>query len=161
MKDFKQPVIIFLFFLFANLPLYILLPKVHFIPAPFNFFGLVVILLGLIINLSADHLLRKNHSFQGESRHPKKLVFYGIYKFLRHPMYTGMVIVLIGFVLFFNSIALFILPFVFSMHIIFFTIPYEERQLMTLFPKEYPLYQKKTSFLSIIRTFFPYQKKGK
>jgi protein-S-isoprenylcysteine O-methyltransferase Ste14 len=161
MKKTNQSVPIFLFFLFANLPLYILLPKFHFIVVPYNLFGVVVVLAGLVLNLSADRVLRSILSSQEEAQAPKKIAISGIYRYFRHPMYSGMVIILIGVVLFFNSIFLFLLPLVFFAYLYFIIIPYEERMLIELFPNEYPLYQKKTCFLSTIRTFLRCQKKSK
>ena len=79
----------------------------HVLPAPPSFLvalGLVLFVLGWVIVASA---LRENAfavtviRFQGERRH--RLVSTGIYKVIRHPMYAGNPLVLVGMSLWLGS----------------------------------------------------------
>ncbi|MDD4028199.1 MAG: isoprenylcysteine carboxylmethyltransferase family protein [Caldisericia bacterium] len=161
MKAFLQPVFVFLFLLFATLPLYILLPKIHFMPLPYNLFGILIIITGLVLNLSADRMQKKNQHVEEPAKIPNKPITTGVYRFMRHPMYDGMELILIGIVLFFNSLLLFLLPLLFFIYIFIVVIPSEERELKKVFSNEYSLYQEATKKKFFFQKPTPYDKKPK
>jgi protein-S-isoprenylcysteine O-methyltransferase Ste14 len=77
-----------------------------------------------------------------------KLVTHGIYKYMRHPQYTGIFIMTVGFMIQWPTLVTLILwPFVIAMYIKLARI--EEHQVMEKFPEEYNEYQKHTPM------FFP------
>ncbi len=77
-----------------------------------------------------------------------KLVTHGIYKYIRHPQYTGIFIMTLGFMIQWPTLVTLILwPFVIAMYVKLARI--EEHQVMEKFPKEYSKYQKRTPM------FFP------
>ena len=70
------------------------------------------------------------------------LVTTGIYKFMRNPMYVGLLLVIIGWAVFLCSLwALLLGPYAFVLYISRFQILPEERALSTLFGAEFTAYQ--------------------
>ena len=72
---------------------------------------------------------------------PQKLVVVGLYQISRNPIYVGILIILMGEAVVFNSLALFAYAvFIFCLFHIFIVV-YEEPHLHKLFGKEYEKYQ--------------------
>lgn len=71
-----------------------------------------------------------------------ELVTTGPYRFVRHPIYTGMILALFGSALV-NGVVWFIVFVVFSVMFLW-RIPIEEGYMMRLFPDQYPEYKKRT-----------------
>ncbi len=69
-----------------------------------------------------------------------KLVRTGIYKYIRHPMYTSALLLILGWCAYFFSWISVILPFL-SLGFLMIKIRFEEKQLLKKFP-EYGEYQK-------------------
>ena len=75
--------------------------------------------------------------------HPKKLVVRGLYRYVRNPMYVGVLLVLIGEVLLLRSIVLiwYALAWLAIVHVNI--LVYEERYLQFRFGESYTEYRKK------------------
>ncbi len=74
----------------------------------------------------------------------KKLVTNGVYKITRNPMYLGLLLIIIGCVLFFGNIASFLGPIFFVWYITNYQIKPEERILSDKFGTDYAEYLNKT-----------------
>src|SRR5699024_7788257 len=103
--------------------------------------------------------LRKSLSLYPTPTPNAELITHGIYKFIRHPIYTGLLIFLLGISLFFAGISRFILLLI---TIVLFVrkANYEEERLIIKF-KDYKKYKEKTrqflpkiSLENIILTFY-------
>lgn len=133
---------------------YLLNPKViNFDCAPLsNMLGLLLLGIGMVIIAYAIFLLRESLSPFPSPRTDAKLIQTGLYKFIRHPIYTGILCVLLGYALYTCSWFKVIISF--SIYILFhFKAKYEEKKL-TIFFSEYANYQKTTGrFLPKISTF--------
>lgn len=71
------------------------------------------------------------------------LVTHGIYKYMRHPQYTGIFIMTLGFMIQWPTLVTLILwPFVIAMYVQLARI--EERQVMEKYPNKYSDYLKRT-----------------
>jgi protein-S-isoprenylcysteine O-methyltransferase Ste14 len=115
-------------------------------PAPlpfgiFRYFGLLPMLLGAAIYFRCAW----DFTFAGKGTPapidpPKELVVRGLYKYVRNPMYVGVLTLLIGEALFFASWQLFIYAAVIFLLFNLFVIFYEEPALRQKFGASYHRY---------------------
>ena len=108
-------------------------------------FALIIVLLGFAISLIALLHLNRNISPFPSPRHDGVLITSGIYKYIRHPIYTGIVIIAVGFGLLDGSlfrVGLGIALWVFF----YFKSEYEERLLVQKYAG-YKDYQDRTGKL--------------
>ncbi len=109
--------------------------------------GLVFAVTGFLITVSALIALNKNLSPFPTPKQTGQLIQRGIYKYIRHPIYTGILFFSIGYAVYSENTLRFI---VFVFLLIFFTLKaaYEEELLQQKFPN-YAAYKKTTGI------FFP------
>jgi protein-S-isoprenylcysteine O-methyltransferase Ste14 len=112
--------------------------------------GKIVFLSGLILRVTAFITLGMGFRPVVSSAKNETVVQRGVYRFIRHPSYTGMILIYLGislcllnWVLLLVSAAGFISLYIRRVHL-------EEKVLVSRFGKEYSDYQKKT------RKFIPY-----
>ena len=74
--------------------------------------------------------------------HPKKLVVCGLYRYVRNPMYVGVLLVLVGEVLLFRSTVLLLYALVWLGIVHIVILLYEERYLQFRFGESYDEYRK-------------------
>ncbi len=108
--------------------------------------GIIFILIGIfIVFLCAKDFYVKGKGTLAPWSPPKKLVSIGLYRYTRNPMYIGVIILVLGFTVFFLSRVLLIylsgLIIGFHLRVVF----YEEPQLKKLFGKEWDDYKAKNS----------------
>ncbi|WP_339697516.1 isoprenylcysteine carboxylmethyltransferase family protein [uncultured Marixanthomonas sp.] len=104
--------------------------------------GFVIIFLG-ILNLNDD--LSVIHT-----RKEKPMVFHGIYRYVRHPIYSGILLSMIAYALFTVSIFKFILTLV--MGVVFYYKSDNEENWMVKKYEQYRIYKQKTGrFLPKLR----------
>lgn len=108
------------------------------LPPLISYIGISLALLGIIVFLIALFTIKTLESYDGD------LITKGIYSKIRHPMYLGFVLWLIGFPVFFGSLYSFFLSFLFIANILFWRY-LEEIELFKRFPS-YHLYMKTTFF---------------
>jgi len=65
----------------------------------------------------------------------------GLYRFSRNPLYLGMVIAIIGFVLLSSNLVAWIFPIAFVLNLQVNIIPFEERSLTATFGEQYLAYK--------------------
>lgn len=73
---------------------------------------------------------------------PQKLVVQGLYRYVRNPMYVGVLLILLGEAWFFRSTDVMIYAGIFFLVSSLFVIVYEERRLRWKFGEEYENYSK-------------------
>ena len=114
-----------------------------------EYLSVFLIVLGLIVAILARKKLADNWSSVVDYKTSHKLITTGFYKYMRHPIYTGFLLMGFGTFLFFNVKNL---CMVFAVGIIFLVIRIrKEEELMSKhFPKEYPEYKKK------VKAIIPY-----
>jgi len=100
--------------------------------------GISLAIIGLIIFLTGLLTIKTLESYDGD------LITKGIYSKIRHPMYSGFILWLIGFPLYFGGVISFILAFIFIVNILFWR-SLEEKELEKRFPA-YMDYKKTTIF---------------
>ena len=111
-----------------------------------NVVGLALFVPGIIIYSTSRLALGNFFSKRLNLIEGHKLVTHGIYKYVRHPSYTGSILFWLGFTLLFNSILGFaaMLPLVI---LILIRIPFEEKMLINRFGLQYIEYVKRTKKL--------------
>jgi len=108
------------------------------LPAIIKYTGLVLSGIGIIVFITALFTLKTLETYEGD------LVTTGIFSKIRHPMYLGFILWLIGFPIFFGAIFSLILTLLFIANILFWR-HLEENELEKRFPT-YLDYKKKTIF---------------
>ncbi len=141
-KDILPPTYFFAAIIIM-LALYFLFPIKKVIPSPYNYFGVLIILIGLMMNIWASRVFEKAETTVKPFEQSTCLITHGLYRFSRHPMYLGMVISLIGLLILLRSISpVMVVPvFIWFMSKKFIDI--EEKDLEKAFGDDYCEYKKK------------------
>jgi len=108
------------------------------LPGIIRFLGLVLVIIGLIIFLTAFFTIKTLENYEGG------LITKGIYSKIRHPMYLGFILWCIGMPVYFGGYFSFILSFIFIGNILFWR-HLEEFDLIKRF-SGYDIYKSKTLF---------------
>jgi len=111
------------------LALHFLLPGVRIIVFPWNFFGAIPLVLGIVINLLADRAFKKANTTVKPFEESTTLITNGIFRISRHPMYFGFVLILLGIALLIASMTPYIVVVLFAVFMDRVFIVVEERIL--------------------------------
>lgn len=125
----------------AMILLHFLFPVAYVVSYPWQLLGCLPLLLGIVFNLIADKACKINHTTVKPFEESTVLITTGVFRFSRHPMYLGMVLILVGIAMLLGSLMpLLVIPvFVLLMDIIF--IRMEERMLANKFGDAWQNYQ--------------------
>ena len=110
------------------------------ISEPVRWLGVAFIFLGTLFTWWVHETLGDNFSPFLHVRKGHELITTGPYGFVRHPMYTGLFMVLIGTFLITTNIFIFLTTAGVLAVLLVYRIPREERVLMDAFPNEYDGY---------------------
>jgi len=143
MKSKVYPPTYFFLFLLAVVAVHYLLPLKHLLPLWARLIGLAPIAFGIVLNLWTDSLFKKRETTVKPYEQPSSLLVAGPFRLSRHPMYLGMVAILLGEAMLFGSLSALLLPLVFAVLMEWLFIPYEERNMQAQFGEEYLAYKKK------------------
>ncbi|MFZ4545095.1 MAG: methyltransferase family protein [Saprospiraceae bacterium] len=113
-----------------------------------NYIGLSAAIAGLLIIVVSIIQLNKNLTPFPTPLKDGTLIQNGLYKYARHPIYTGIILFAIGLGLFLDSIWKIGIGFALTI-LFYFKSNYEEKLLMIQYP-DYLMYQKRTA------RFFPF-----
>ena len=128
------------FFLFVCfiLDFTVLLP----IPNLFRTLGLIVAIIGLLIFIIAILQLNKNLSPFPTPKNNSHLIQNGLYKYVRHPIYSGIIVFVFGSSVYFASVYKMSISFLLLI-LFYYKSKYEERLLENKF-SNYSAYKFKT-----------------
>src|SRR3989344_6758677 len=143
MKIKLMPPMIFYGFILLAIISNLFLPIKKIIVYPYNYLGIVLILVGLLIDMWAWMLFRRRKTTLNSFKRPLKLVNSGLFKISRNPMYLGMDLILWGTSILLGSLITFIFPIIFIILIEKLFISLEEKNLEKRFGKKYLDYKKK------------------
>jgi len=123
--------------------LHFLAPIRHVVPSPYTFIGVLPGLIGVALNLWADRLFTREQTTVKPFEQSAALITDGPYRLSRHPMYLGMVLILIGIGVALGSIPPFLIipAFVLVVHVKFI-VP-EERAMEDTFGAAYREYRRR------------------
>ncbi len=109
-------------------------------------YGLPFIVAGGIIYFYHKHLMGRVWSLKAEPK--KELVRAGLFKYVRHPLYLGALVALLGLILSTSNLLLLLVFVFFTFPVIYARAKIEERILMKSLPS-YKEYMKKTGMFTI------------
>jgi protein-S-isoprenylcysteine O-methyltransferase Ste14 len=107
--------------------------------------GLIIFLLGLLLAIWARLSLGKNWGMPMTLKQDPELVTSGPYRYIRHPIYTGILLAMIGSAV--ASSIFWLTIFAISGVYFIYSAVMEEKLMMEQFPKVYPAYKTKTKML--------------
>jgi len=99
----------------------------------------IVTLIGLIIILWARTILGGNWSTAAVLKEDHELIQSGPYRYVRHPIYSGLLLMVLGVAIFYGR-AIFFVAFAVSFIISWLRAREEEKLLTRHFPEKYPNY---------------------
>ncbi len=118
------------------------------IPPWARWLGMIITVFGMILEFSTQIYLGRNYSTTLHISEEQTLVTSGPYRYVRHPMYTALIMVGIGLG-WLSTSWYFLLPFLATGIVIAFRIRREEEAMIEKFGNEYIQYAKETG------RFFP------
>jgi protein-S-isoprenylcysteine O-methyltransferase Ste14 len=107
--------------------------------------GIVLFVCGLALAVSARIYLGRNWGMPMTEKDEPELVTSGPYRFVRHPIYSGLLLAILGTALATNLYWLTALP-VLGMYFLYSALV-EERLMTAAFPAAYPSYRARTKML--------------
>ncbi len=111
--------------------------------SPMNVIGALIFIVGLLITVNAQMTLKRNYSSMLRIKEGHQLITHGIYKYVRHPVYSGVILRFFTIPIFATSL----LGFLFALTAIplfNYRIGVEEKMLIGEFGDEYLEYTKAT-----------------
>lgn len=143
-------VIIVLVILFLRIPsLHRFAENIHSETLPLNSFlivlGFIFFILGIALTVWARISLGKNWGMPMTIKENPDLVKTGPYSYIRHPIYSGVILAMFGTA--FAVTIYWIIPLLIVSIYFLYSLKKEEQNLVRLFPKEYEKYKKNTHAL--------------
>ena len=118
-------------------------PVVKLLDFPWNLGGMVLLLAGALLNLSADQAFKTYQTTVKPFEESSVLITSGVFGLSRNPMYLGMVLILLGIALLLGTLTpVLIIPvFTLAMNVVFITA--EEHMLAEKFGEDWEKYKNK------------------
>lgn len=123
--------------------IHFIFPIHKIISPPYNYIGIVIIVIGIAMTFFVNYLLLKSGTSIKPYESPSLLVLSGPFKFSRNPLYLGMAVAFFGVDILLGSISPFVFLILFIVIIDRFFIPMEEKNLEKTFGKKYDDYKKR------------------
>jgi protein-S-isoprenylcysteine O-methyltransferase Ste14 len=109
-----------------------------------SYIGIIIFIVGLVVMLSCiARFAIEGRGTLSPADPTKRLVIHGLYKYSRNPMYLGVMLILIGESIFFNSTQLWLYSFFVFICFNLFVLLVEEPRLRRDFSSEYEEYCRK------------------
>ena len=127
----------------AMIVLHFLSPVRKVIVHPYNYLGMLLVLLGLVANIwSGIYFIKRKTTFMPFER-SVQLVTDGPFRLSRNPMYVGMVVMLIGVAVLLGSVTPWVMVPAFAVLIDRWFIALEEQAMEETFGQEYLDYKSR------------------
>lgn len=120
------------------------IPIMEIIDYPWVVIGLLLLLVGGILNIIADQTFKKHDTTVKPKGETSKLVTEGVYKARRHPMYLGMTVMLLGFAVLLGTLTPFLVVLIFLIFMDVVYIRFEEKKLEATFGDMWKEYRERT-----------------
>ncbi|UXP31742.1 isoprenylcysteine carboxylmethyltransferase family protein [Reichenbachiella agarivorans] len=137
------PPILFFFCIIIMVATRILFVVKEIIPTPYNYSGILLIALGIMITITVRKRFEKIDTEIHTFKKPRKLVTTGLFKMSRNPIYLGFAISLIGVWILLGTVLPIIGCLIFIIITNFHYIPFEEQLMEKTFGDEFKEYKSK------------------
>ena len=137
-----MPPTILLLSIAAIAVLHFLFPLSRIIPFPWNLLGIIPLVMGVAINIIADGLFKKLNTTIKPFEESSVLVTTGVFRFSRHPMYLGMLLILLGIAVLTGSLTPYAVAIVFVIIMELVFIRAEEKMLEKTFDEAWKKYKQ-------------------
>lgn len=142
MKPGPLPPSYWLLALVLSIVLHLVLPVTQVIPPPWQWLGLVLVVVGGVVTIWTDQMFKRAQTTVKPHETPSTLITRGPYRFSRHPMYAFMALNLLGASVFLGSLTAFVGPALFLVSVELVFIPKEEETMAEAFGDEYVKYRR-------------------
>ena len=142
MQKLIPPFLLVIFALIMTLIHFIVPYKIVFF-SPFNYVGILFIILGLTIARKINSNFSKVDTEIHTFKKPRKLLTNGLFRYSRNPIYVGFILILIGLNILLGSVTSFLVVLVFIFVTNYWYIRIEEKNMQEQFGQEYTNYKKK------------------
>ncbi|MGM0579436.1 MAG: methyltransferase family protein [Bacteroidota bacterium] len=134
--------VLFIFFMGSTIPPEFFLPKGQVTKS----IGLIITTFGFLLAKLAFKPISFSQFLGIKKEEEPELITHGIYARMRHPLYTALILGLVGFVIF-NPTYTHLVHAICIMIYLFIGIHYEEKRLIARFGEEYMKYKEQTPML--------------
>jgi len=138
-----QPPVYFLASLVLITLAHLLFPLYIIVIFPWTLLGIVLMIIGITLNLLADHLFKIHNTTVKAFRKSHALISDNVFRISRNPMYLGMVLILAGVSVLMGSVSPWGFVFLFLFLIDRFYIQIEEKNLEEEFGATYQDYKNR------------------
>lgn len=107
--------------------------------------GVVLCALGIGLAIWARAYLGRNWGMPMSRKEQPDLVTTGPYAYVRHPIYTGIILAMLGSAI--GETLFWLIPLVFGSAYFIYSAKAEEKNMVLEFPGQYPAYQQRTKML--------------
>jgi protein-S-isoprenylcysteine O-methyltransferase Ste14 len=143
MKPILPPVYL-LAALVLMIALWLVAPGPRLIPTPWNLTGVLLAMTGVGLNLVGDWLFQRAKTTMNPFGQPHALLTTGVFAYSRHPMYLGMVLLVVGLAILIGYASPFVPACLLWAILNWRFIPYEERVLSERFGGAFDAYRQHT-----------------
>jgi protein-S-isoprenylcysteine O-methyltransferase Ste14 len=110
-----------------------------------GFLGAAICACGVALAVWARIVLGRNWGLPMTEKTQPELIMHGPYARIRHPIYTGILLAILGSAI--GQSVLWAMPLLISLPYFAYSARREERQMAERFPLQYPAYRKRTNML--------------
>lgn len=119
-----------------------------------SWLGISIFIIGIILRWTSIYVLGQYFTGRVQIQAEHKIVIRGPYRWIRHPSYTGGILIFIGIAIAINDWVAFIINLLFPLAAYIYRIRVEEKALLDHFGDAYAEYKSKTwSLVPFIRLF--------
>lgn len=122
--------------------LHLVVPAVQVIPGLWKVLGIIPLTLGIAVNIIADNAFSRAGTTVKPFQESTALITTGVYRISRHPMYLGIVLIVLGIAVILGSLTPFVVPPVLAVLLDRNFITVEERMLEQTFGPVWLDYKK-------------------
>ncbi|NIS80222.1 MAG: hypothetical protein GTO14_08440 [Anaerolineales bacterium] len=129
--------------LVLEIVVHLILPIKQVVHAPYTYFGVVLIVIGVGLNLYSVRYLERQNTTSNFSKTANHLVVNGPFRKSRNPIYLSGILLSVGIAIFLGSLITFLIPILIFLILNSIHVPDEERRLEEIFGREFLEYKKR------------------